>query len=358
VEPAKPERMLSLDAFRGMTIAGMILVNNPGSWSAVYGPLQHAAWHGWTPTDLVFPFFLFIVGVAITLALKKEQRGVHAKIVRRTVIIIALGLFLNAFPAFDMATLRIPGVLQRIALGYFFAALIYLHTGWKTQARITLGLLFGYWLLMAAGGDLSKEGNLAAVVDRALLGKHIYTPVYDPEGLLSTLPAIATALCGALTGHWLRTSRAPFEKAAGMFAAGTAAVALGWIWDLAFPINKALWTSSYVVFTAGLALQFLALCYWLMDLHGYRAWAKPFLVYGSNALAVYFLSSLAADVLGSVTLARPGGAMWSLKRAIFERLFAPLASPINASLLFALTYVLFWLAMMWLLYRKRIFIKV
>lgn len=358
MEPTKPERMLSLDAFRGMTIAGMILVNNPGTWTAVYGPLQHAAWHGWTPTDLVFPFFLFIVGVAVTLALRKDQPGVHGKVVRRALIIFGLGLFLNGFPFFPLDTWRIPGVLQRIAIGYFFAAMIYLHTGWKNQARIALGLLLGYWLMMTAGGDLTKEGNLAAIIDRALLGKHNYTPVYDPEGLLSSVPAIGTALCGVLTGHWLRTQRTPFEKTAGMFVAGTTAVALGWVWNFWFPINKALWTSSYVIFTAGLALQFLALCYWLMDIHGYKAWAKPFIVYGSNALAVYFLSGLMGDVSVSFTVTQPNGQNWTLKKVVYESVFAPLASPVNASLLFALTYVAFWLAMMWLLYRKRIFIKV
>jgi predicted acyltransferase len=351
-------RMLSLDAFRGLTIAGMILVNNPGTWTAVYWPLRHAEWHGWTPTDLVFPFFLFIVGVAITLALGTPRPGVHMKIVRRTLIIFALGVALNLLPPTPLSSLRIPGVLQRIALGYFFAAIIFLHTGWKAQARIIVGLLLGYWVLMIAGGDQSRAGNLAAILDRQLLPGHMYTPQYDPEGILSTLPAIATTLCGVLTGHWLRSMRAPFEKVAGMFTAGAAAIFLGWAWNSWFPINKALWTSSYVLFTAGMALQLLALCYWLMDIQGYTRWAKPFVIYGSNALAVYALSSFMGDLSVTFKFLQPNGQTWTLKRVVFESVFAPLASPINASMLYALFYVLFWLAMMALLYRKGIFIKV
>ena len=350
--------MLSLDAFRGITIAGMILVNNPGTGAAIYWPLEHAEWDGWTPTDLVFPFFLFIVGVAITLALGKPRPGIYAKIVRRTLIIFALGLFLYGFPEFKLATWRIPGVLQRIAVCYFFAALIYLHTSWKTQARIAVGLLMGYWILLSAGTDLTKVGSLASVVDLAVFGKHAYKPVYDPEGLLSTLPAIATTLCGVLTGHWLKTQRTSFEKACGMFVAGASCITLGWVWNGWFPINKALWTSSYVLFTGGMALQFLALCYWLMDIKGYTSWAKPFVVYGSNALAVYFLSSLVADILYVVKWTEDGGRIVTLKRFIFEHFFLSWASPINASMFFGLAYVLFWLGMMWLLYRRRIFIKV
>jgi len=358
MESGKPERMLSLDAFRGITIAGMILVNNPGTGAAIYWPLEHAEWDGWTPTDLVFPFFLFIVGVAITLALGKPRPGVYAKIVRRTAIIFALGLFLYGFPKFELATWRIPGVLQRIAVCYCITALIFLHSSWKTQARITIGLLLGYWVLLTAGADLSKERSLASVVDVLVFGKHTYKPVYDPEGLLSTLPSVATTLCGVLAGHWLKTQRSQFEKACGMFVAGAFCITLGWIWNGWFPINKALWTSSYVLFTGGMALQFLALCYWLMDIKAYTAWAKPFVIYGSNALAVYFLSSFMADILVVLRVTLADGRVVTLKRLIFERAFLSWASTINASMFFGLAYVAFWLAMMWLLYRKQIFIKV
>ncbi|MGH9906684.1 MAG: acyltransferase family protein, partial [Pyrinomonadaceae bacterium] len=229
------ERLVSLDVFRGITIAGMILVNNPGTWSSIYWPLQHAPWHGWTPTDLVFPFFLFIVGVAITLALAPRledaggKRSLYLKIIKRALIIFFVGLFLNAFPYFGLSELRIPGVLQRIAVCYFFAAIIFLNTKVRTQIIITVALLVVYWLLMTlvpapgfAAGDLSKEGSLASFIDRMVFGKHVWAQakVYDPEGLLSTIPALATALTGVLTGHWLRSKKSAYEKVAGVFVAG------------------------------------------------------------------------------------------------------------------------------------------
>jgi predicted acyltransferase len=349
----------------------MILVNNPGTWEAIYDPLEHAAWHGWTPTDLVFPFFLFIVGVSITLALARRVesgiagRGVYVKIIRRALIIFALGLFLAAFPFNDLANVRIPGVLQRIAVCYFFASIIFLKTDWRTQSLIVVALLILYWLLMTlipapgyVAGDLSMEGNLAAYVDRRLLGSHTWKPLYDPEGILSTIPALATALCGVLTGHLLRSRRPPFEKVAAMFVAGAAGVVAGWIWNFWFPINKALWTSSYVLLAAGLALQFLALCYWLIDIQRLRRWAVPFLIFGSNALAVYFLSELFSRVISRVMLTRADGSPVSLQSYIYENLFASWAVPVNASLMYAVCTVLLWLGLMTLLYRRRIFIKV
>jgi predicted acyltransferase len=366
-------RMVSLDVFRGLTIAGMILVNNPGTWESIYDPLEHAAWHGWTPTDLVFPFFLFIVGVSVTLALGKraegsEGRAIYVKILRRTAIIFALGLVLAGFPDYDLSTLRIPGVLQRIAVCYLLASLLFLHTRWRAQAAVAAALLVGYWALMAlvpvpgfgAGMIDSKEANLAAYVDRALLEGHLwqYAKVYDPEGVLSTLPALATTLAGVLTGHLLRSRRGDAEKVSAMFAAGAAGVVVGWAWHHWFPINKPLWTSSYVLFTAGLALQLLAACYWLVDIHGRRAWAKPFLIFGSNALIVYFLAELAGRVIGLPLFPRAGGSRAGLQTIIYENLFASWAAPHNASLMYAVGTVLFWLGVAALLYRKRIFIKV
>ena len=368
-------RMLSLDAFRGMTVAGMILVNNPGAWSAIYSPLKHADWHGWTPTDLVFPFFLFIVGVSITLALGRRaesagsKRDLYAKIVRRTLIIFGLGLLLAAIPSFDLSTLRIPGVLQRIAVCYLFASVIFLNTDWRKQIYVTAGLLVAYWALMAlvpvpgfGPGVLdSKEGNLAAYFDRAVIGvNHIWrqAKVYDPEGILSTLPAIATTLCGVLTGHLLRSRRTAAEKAAAMFFAGAAAIIAGWAWNYWLPVNKALWTSSYVLLAAGMALQLLAVCYWLIDMKGYRAWAKPFVVFGSNALAVFFLTGLFAKLLGLIKLADADGKDVALQTVIYRNFFASWAAPVNASLAFALCFVLLWLGLMWVLYRRGIFIKV
>jgi predicted acyltransferase len=365
------DRLVSLDAFRGLTIAGMILVNNPGTWGAIYDPLEHAAWHGWTPTDFVFPFFLFIVGVSITLALARRaeaggpKRDLYVKIVRRTLIIFALGLFLSGFPFDNLSALRIPGVLQRIAVCYLFASLIFLHTGWRAQAIITAALLVGYCMLMSfipapgfAAGDLSMEGSLASYVDRTLLAGHTWKPLYDPEGILSTIPAIATTLCGVLTGHLLRSERTPVEKVAAMFVAGAACVVMGWAWNFWFPINKALWTSSFVVFMAGLALQLLALCYWLIDIKGYRRWAVPFVIFGTNALALYFLAELFSHLISIITFARADGTRVDLKTLIFEKVYAPLASPEAASLMFALCTVLLWLGVMTILYRRRIFIKV
>ena len=257
---ARTGRLLALDTFRGVTIAGMILVNNPGTWDAVYGPLRHADWHGWTPTDLIFPFFLFIVGVSIALALGRRaasggsQGKLYLKIVRRSAIIFALGLVIYGFPYYQLSTLRIPGVLQRIAVCYLVASIVFLKTGWKGQAIIATLLLVAYWLLMTlvpvpgyGAGDLSMEGNLAAYVDRQLLAGHTWKPLYDPEGLLSTVPAIATTLFGVMAGSWITSKRESLEKTAGLFVAGAAGIIIGWAWGGWFPINKALWTSSYTV---------------------------------------------------------------------------------------------------------------
>ena len=366
--PSETNRLVSLDVFRGITIAGMVLVNNPGTWDHVYGPLQHATWHGWTPTDLVFPFFLFIVGVAIPLAFGRRletggsKRDLYLKIVKRTLIIFAIGLFLNGFPYFGLAEYRIPGVLQRIAVCYFFASIIFLNTRVRTQIAITIALLLVYWLMLKlipapgyAAGDLTKEGSLPSYIDRVVLGKHVWAQakVYDPEGILSTIPAIATTLMGVLTGQWLRTEKSRLDKAAGMFVVGAVCVAVGWAWNSFFPINKALWTSSYVLFTGGLALQFLALCYWLIDIKGYRRWAKPFEVFGMNAIALYVGAGLMASLFGEINVGGTTLGAW-----IYQNLFASWASPINASLAFAISFVLVWLVLMWILYRRKIFLKI
>ena len=292
-------RLLSLDVFRGITIAGMVLVNNPGTWESIYWPLRHAEWHGWTPTDLVFPFFLFIVGVAIALSLGSRaesggsKRDLYLKIVKRSLIIFGIGLFLNGFPYFSLSELRIPGVLQRIAVCYFFASIIFLNTRVRTQIVIAIALLLLYCIALAfipapgfAAGDLTKEGSLPSYVDRVVFGKHVWAQakVYDPEGLLSTVPALVTCLIGVLTGHWLRTEKSRMEKAAGLFVAGAVLVAVGWAWNSFFPINKALWTSSYVLFTAGMACVTLATCMWIIDEQGVRGWTKPFVIYGTNPL--------------------------------------------------------------------------
>lgn len=365
-------RLVSLDVFRGVTIAGMVLVNNPGTWEHIYWPLEHAQWHGWTPTDLVFPFFLFIVGVAITLAFgSRVESGrtsdLYLKIVKRTLIIFGIGLFLNALPYFSLSELRIPGVLQRIAVCYFFASILFLTTKIRTQVAITIALLLGYWLLVKvipapgfAAGDLTKEGSLPSFIDRVVFGKHVWAlgKVYDPEGLLSTLPALATTLIGLLTGSWLRSKKSAHEKVAGLFVAGAICVAIGWAWNSFFPINKALWTSSYVLFSGGLALQFLALCYWVIDIKGYRCWAKPFEIFGLNAIALYVAADLIAVLLDLIKVSGPDGSKISLGSWVFEHLFASWASPVNASVAFAFTFVLVCFGLMWILYRRKVFIKV
>jgi predicted acyltransferase len=368
-----PNRLVSLDVFRGITIAGMTLVNNPGTWSAIYWPLEHAEWNGWTPTDLVFPFFIFIVGVAITLSLGRRveegapKRPLYLKALKRALIIFALGFFLNLYPHFDFATVRIPGVLQRIAVCYLITAVIFLSTNLRTQAIIAVALLLIYWIAMTeiaapgyAAGDLTKERSLASYIDRLVLGQHVWmqAKVYDPEGILSTVPAISTTLFGVLTGHWLRTERTEFEKAAGLFFAGAVCVMIGWSWNSFFPINKALWTSSYVVFTSGLGLQLLALCYWLVDIKGYRRWAWPFIVFGVNAIALYVGSGLMVDTMELIKVPTAIGGTTSLQSWIFRHFFLSWATPINASLAYAIAFILFWLVLMWLLYRKRIYIRI
>ena len=377
-KPAANDRLISLDAFRGLTIAAMVLVNNPGTWSAIYWPLEHAEWHGWTPTDLIFPFFVFIVGVAIPLAfgprLERDgsRRDLYLKIIRRTLILFALGLFLaipitpDRSPYVNFSIIRILGVLQRLAVCYLFASLIFLNTRLRTQIIITLALLIIYCLLMTrlhapgfATGDLTKEGSLASFIDRTVFGPHIWRQgkVYDPEGLLSSIPAIATAMFGVLTGQWLRSPKSQFEKATGMFVAGAVCVIIGWCWNPFFPINKSLWTSSYVFFTGGLALQFLALCYWLIDIKQYRRWAKPFIVFGVNAIALFVGTGIMARVMGLIKL--PWGERTiSLQGWIFNKLFLTWAAPINASLAYAICFILLWLGLMWILYARKIFIKV
>jgi predicted acyltransferase len=371
--PVAPGRRLdSLDAFRGLTIAAMLLVNDPGSWSYVYGPLRHAEWHGWTPTDLIFPFFLFIVGVSMTFSFRsRRRRGADTgtllrKAARRAVVLFLLGLLLHAFPWYDvdLSTLRIPGVLQRIAVAYLAASAIVLLTGLRAQIAVTAALLLGYWAVMTlvpvpggSAGDLTPDGNLAAWLDRTVLGtEHLWSQsrTWDPEGILSTIPAIGTVLLGVFTGRWLQSDRSGDAIARGLLAAGAVALAVGWLWDLLFPINKNLWTSSYVVFTAGMALLLFGLFYWVMDVRGRKRWATPFVVFGVNAIAAYFLSGLFAQVLDLVHVA--GGV--TLKAWVYENLFASWAGPLNGSLAFALAFVLLWLGLMWPLYQRRIYIKV
>ncbi len=379
-EPAPPasapERLLSLDVFRGVTVAGMLLVNNPGTWSAIYPPLEHAEWHGWTPTDLIFPFFLFIVGVAMTysfpgqLARGASQGRVFSRAAKRSAILFGLGLLLAAFPYYnlDLAHLRIPGVLQRIALAFLLASAAVLFLTPRAQAWTTAALLVGYWAAMTlvpvpgyGAGDLSKDGSLAAYVDRAVLTPdHMWAAAktWDPEGLLSTLPAVATVLLGVFAGRWMRGTRSPAERLVGLFVAANVLLVAGSIWGAVFPINKNLWTSSYVLFTAGMALHFLAMCHWAVDVRGWRRWARPFVVFGVNAIAAFFLSGVMARLLNLIKVGVGPDGPIALKTWIFERAFASWLSPVNASLAFALCFVAFWVGVMEIFYRRKLFIKV
>ena len=375
-------RLTSLDLFRGVTIAAMILVNNPGNEHA-YWPLEHAQWNGWTPTDLIFPFFLFIVGVSLVFSSESrlsrgDSRAVllrHA--IRRGVIIFAIGLALNCtrilFSWSSSSGLRIPGVLQRIGICYLAASILFLYVKPKARALVVVGLLVGYWILMrfvpvpglgVPGRDmpfLHPDANLCAYLDRKFLlwgSTRLYEHTRDPEGLLSTLPAIATALLGVFTGEWLRSKRTPQSKALGTFAFGVVGLVLGEIWGVWFPINKKLWTSSYVLFAAGFALVCLALCYWATDIRRWRgAWTKPFLIFGRNSITVYTIAWLFAELLDSFSV-RLNGHMLSGQDYIFRRVFAPLGSPSFTSLLFSLAFVFVCLVPIWLMDRKKIFLKI
>lgn len=374
-------RLLSLDAFRGATIAGMLLVNNPGSWSDLYPPLEHAPWHGWTPTDMIFPFFLWIVGVAMTFsfARRMEQGADRGELFRhvlvRSAVIVGLGLLLAAFPFgllpshhFSLAKLRLPGVLQRIGLCYLVASAIFLRTTWRGQLGWAAGLLLGYWALLMlvpvpghGAGVLTPEGNLPGFVDSHVLAGHTWSgapvPGFDPEGLLSTIPAIATTLLGAIAGHWVRNF-AGARLSLRLLRDGAVLLALGAAWGLVFPINKNLWTSSYAVFMAGWATMLLGIFHWLIDVRGWQAWARPLVIYGSNALAMFVLAGLIGKLLYLIKWTGADGKAITLKTWIYQGAFVPLASPVNASLLFALAFVLVFFGFAWLLWRKKWFLKI
>jgi predicted acyltransferase len=372
--PPPTSRLMSLDLFRGATIAGMILVNNAGDEPHSYWPLQHAESNGWTPTDLVFPFFLFIVGVAMAFSFSSRlkrgelRRDLLRHVLWRGLALFALGMFLNGFPnQYQLASWRVYGVLQRIAICYVISAILALWSDWRGWILTIAGCLVGYWILMrfvpVPGFGVPTHGiplldpdrNLAAWLDRQLLAGHLYEGTRDPEGVLSTIPAVATSLLGMLTGQWLRSQRSPQSKTLGMALFGLVGVVAGKILNLGFPINKKLWTSSYVIFTAGLALLCLALCYWIVDVKHWRGrWTKPLLVFGMNAIGAYVFAEVISHLLDHMHTR--AGTSW--QEFIYQRMFAPLASPANASLLYALAYVLMCWAAMWVLYRKNIFLKI
>ncbi len=400
--PAR-ERLLSLDVFRGLTIAGMLLVNNPGSWEHIYPPLEHAAWNGWTPTDLIFPFFLFIAGITTHLSLSgrrargDDERAIRAQIIRRGTLIFLFGFLLNGFPYFTWGAVpgvadptllqraadrllhwRFMGVLQRIGLAYMLAGLLTQRTTLRQQVIVLAGLLFGYWIIMTLL-PVPGEGTIGALLldvpsrtmaawtDRALLdwtrwggGNHIWVGgvTWDPEGLLSTIPAIGTAMLGNLAGRWIGERRPLTERLAGLSAAGAIAMMVGLMWHWAFPINKSLWTSSYVVFTAGVAALSLATIMWLVDLQKVRGWTRPAVIYGVNPIIAFVGSGVMARCIYSIFKITRDGRRIPLQAGIYETLFASWLTPTNASLAFALAFVTFWYGILYVLYRRNIILKV
>ena len=396
--PPPSERLVALDVFRGMTIAGMLLVNDPGTWTAIYPPLEHAEWNGWTPTDLVFPFFLFIVGITTHLSLGRrkaegaDRRAIVRKIIRRGLMIFFVGLALNFFPFFwwgkianvpdptfmqravyRLAHLRYLGVLQRIGIAYLCAALLTVYLTRRQIITTIVAILVSYWVILTlipvpgtgtiGYFTLDQPANtFAAWTDRAILGvNHIWagSKTFDPEGPLSTIPAIATALLGVLAGEWIADKRRPLtERVVNLFGFGALGLVLGRFWGALFPINKSLWTSSYVVFTAGFACVFLATCLWLIDLRGVRWWTKPFVIFGLNPLVAFAGSGLMGRLTDSLIKVNVGGKPTSLQHASYALSFEPYFEPRFASLLWGLSYVLLWLGILTIFYRKRWILRV
>ncbi len=372
-------RLASLDSFRGLAIAGMILVNNPGSWSHVYAPLRHAEWHGITPTDQIFPAFLFIVGAAIPFTLARyretaaQDRGAfHRRLIRRVMVLFALGLVLNASTMvlewaingapLDVSTIRIMGVLQRISLAYLLAVLLVLTCSPRLQIVVVGLVLLAYWaaleLIPVPGygpGDLTPEGSLPSYIDRALLTPaHLYQGWFDPEGLLSTLPAAASVMFGTAAGAWVKRSVVSSRVSAGLSAAGLLCLLAGALWGLAFPINKQLWTSSYVIFTAGGSLVLLGLCYEIIEVRRWSWVGWPFQVMGVNAITLFFASGIVARLLSVVRMADGR----SLQLWIYEDLLVPWAGRLDGSLAFALATVLVWWLVLYGLYRRGWIIRI
>lgn len=383
VEPIRPGRLTSLDAFRGLTIAAMLLVNNPGDWKNVAAPLKHAEWFGCTATDLIFPFFLFIMGVAIPLSFTRRLEQGQSKstllghIIQRSIILFLLGvlLMLVAWPAY-LKHFRLLGVLQRIALCYFFSALITLYGGVRAQIAWLVWLLGIYYFLIRfipvpgiGAGSLEPYANLADYIDTKILDGFAYKyneklqMWHEPEGLFSTLTAISTTLSGVLCGHWLRRKDLNgYEKVSGMAVAATLLFIVASIWNHDIPFNKRIWTPSYVLYTTALALLCLCVCYWLMELKGYRLWAKPFVVYGTNAIAAYFSASFVATLTLLIRWQTPAGESIALKTFLYNNLYKSwlpyLFGDYVSSAAWGISYVVLWCSLMWILYRKKIFIKI
>ncbi|GAB2702290.1 DUF5009 domain-containing protein [Mucilaginibacter koreensis] len=367
-------RLLSLDVFRGITMAAMILVNNPGNWKQVYAPLDHAEWNGWTPTDLIFPFFLFMVGVSIVFAMesKKADPANHGKLIwkafRRMITLIVITMATRLIYHHDLSTIRLPGVLQRIAVVYFICTLLYLTTSTKTRYWIFAFVLISYYLIMTlvpvpdyGPANLEPATNLGAWLDRLVFTtNHLWaeSKTWDPEGLLSTLPAIGTGLFGIAVGTWLkRTDHDSGNKVSWMLTYGMLALTAGFVWDWFFPINKKLWTSSFVLFTGGLATMALGMAYWLIDVHKHRRFTSFFSVFGTNAIVAYILSDILPSLLNFIKLPSNGKSV-GFMRFMSEQVFEPFLSPKNASLAGAILLVLIIWLILYPLYRKKIMVKI
>jgi predicted acyltransferase len=380
--PLPVKRLLSLDVVRGITIAFMIMVNNnggPGSWHF----MNHARWNGLTPTDLVFPTFVFIVGVSVVFAFEarlakgatRVELAKHTAI--RAMVLIFFGIVVNSFPFFHLAHMRFYGVLQRIAVCYLVVGLCYLWDNRAATKVIALIVsLVGYWILVRwtpipgvgiLGRDvpfMDMSQNLVSWIDRHLFPFHLYLyppdhNVRDPEGLLSDLPAVGTALMGMLTGIWLRSGKPLTTKAAGLAAASLSSLVLGYLWSLEFPLNKNMWTSSFVLVAGGYSLALLALCFWAIELQGWRkGWTWPWLVFGSNAIAAYMFSELLPGVLDQVTVADGPGRHANVNFVVFEHLFAHIPVPGWAAFAYSVSFTAACFIPVWVLYRKNIFIKV
>lgn len=365
------DRDVALDVFRGLAVAGMILVNNSGPGRPVYAPLVHAPWHGWTFADLIYPGFLFAVGVSIVLSLSRTARSgvavaVYAKILRRAVLLYGVGLLLVGFPYYEPARWPLTGVLQSIAVCYLMASLLYLHTRWRMQVLAVVLLCIGHWLVLTrvpvpgfAAGDLSLQGNFAGYLDRHLLGAHIlsWDGYNDPSGLLATLSGVATVLIGVLAGQWLCGAK-PFDvRLRGLLAAGAALIFLGLTWNAVLPINKTLWTGSFVAFSAGTALVTLALLYLLVQRHGLGRWFKPLEVFGVNAILLYAGAYLLQRLLFLIRIDDGHGGRVRLRKLIFDRVIDPVAGGELGTLLYCLLFLSVCLLVLGVFYRHRLFVK-
>ncbi|HOI93586.1 MAG TPA: heparan-alpha-glucosaminide N-acetyltransferase domain-containing protein [Syntrophobacter fumaroxidans] len=370
--PTTITRLASLDAFRGAVIAGMILVNSPGRWVYTYSQLKHAQWNGWTFADTIFPAFLFVVGVSMVFSFSRRREceepawRLVLQVFRRTSLIFLLGLLLNVMLDFQVSNLRIPGVLQRIAACYFVASLIVLGTGFRGQAVWTLGLLALYWLLMEfypvpgiGAGVLEPGRNFASYVDSLLLDGHMWSHyrTWDPEGIISTIPAVSSTLFGALTGHFLRSTFSAKAKTAAMLGAGAALPALGRFCSIWLPINKNIWTSSYSIFMAGLSLAGLAVFYWLIDVKDRKRWAIPFEILGTNAITAYMLSMFLLIAARDIDWTFSDGSQVKIRRLCYDWILVQVGNPKAASLLFGVGLLLVTFLPLWLMWRRRWFLK-